>query len=632
MTKRTRNSTVGHAPPTRERSRISRYHVLGGAALIAGAICLTYFPALHGGFLMDDDHLLTANNLVKSPDGLYRIWFTTEPFEYYPISYSSFWVQWRLWGKNSTGYHAISLALHISAALLIWAILRKLTIPGAFLAALLFAVHPVNVESAGWIAQQRNMLAMLFFLFSIFCYLFAEEDRKDTSKKAPLNTWFWLSLMCFVLAMLSKGSVAIAPLVLLLIVWWQRRRLTAGDLLRTAPFFLIAAAFTCMNIWFQTHGDEIVIRSASFSERLAGAGAVVWFYLSTALAPINLLFVYPPWRVQIRDPIWWLPLAAILAVSAGLWWRRNALQANWIRPLLFAWSFYCVALLPVLGFADVGFMQYSLVADHYQHIAIIGVAALVAAALTVCRQHSQGAARSAVAAAMVLPVVLLMALTHEQSLRYGNPVELYQTTLLKNPDSWLAHVNLGRSLKQSGRLLEAIDQYRQSLTLKADADTYINLGNVLEALDRFPEAITQYQHALALKPDDALAHNSFGVVLAKTGQLREAIAHYELALLSKPDFTEAHYNLGLAFIRAGRPQEALDQFQRVLQLEPSDTAAAMNIALTCAQLNRPVEAISAAQKALDLARSQGQRPQAQEIENWLRSYRSQPNLPSSSIP
>ena len=196
--------------------------------MIGGASCLVYFPGLHGGLLMDDDILLTANELVKSPDGLHRIWFTTEPFEYYPISYSSFWLEWRVWGKTLTGYHAVSLALHIAASLLIWAILRKLAIPGSFLGALLFAVHPVNVESVGWIAQQRNMLALLFFLFSIYCYLIAEDARSELRKpKATLNPWFWLSLLAFVMAMFSKGSVAILPVVLLLIVWWTRGRLGA---------------------------------------------------------------------------------------------------------------------------------------------------------------------------------------------------------------------------------------------------------------------------------------------------------------------------------------------------------------------------------------------------------------------
>ena len=634
MSKRKRHAPAAHASAAAiDASRRPRYFVIVGAALIAFASCIVYFPALRGGFLMDDDILLTTNWLVKSSTGLHSIWLTTEPFEYYPISYSSFWLEWRLWGRNAAGYHVSNLVLHIAAALLIWAVLRKLAPACAFLAALLFAVHPLNVESVGWIAQRRNVLAMVFFLSSILWFLCAEGGRgadseRDGRAERTNRIWYCLSVLGFLLAMLSKGSVAILPVVLLLIIWWQRDRITLNDWLRTVPFFVIAGGLTGVNIWFQTHGAEVVIRDANYLERMAGAGAAIWFYLSKALLPIELIFVYPQWHIRVSDLLWWLPAAAVGVLTTTLLWIRNTSPRYWYRSLVLGWIFFCVALLPVMGFVDVGFMQYSLVADHYAHIALIGVVTLVAAALTWWQQQSKGMACYAAIAIMVLAVGSLMSLTYEQCRRYGNPIELYQATLLNNPDSWLAHINLGKTLKQSGRLPEAIDQFQQAIKLKSDdPNPFTNLGNALEQLGRFPEAIVQYQRALALKPDDPLAHNSLGVVLAETGQLQEAIEHYQHAVFCKPEFSEAHYNLGLALIRAALPQEALAHFQKVLQLEPSDTAAAMSIALTFAQLKRPEEAIAAAEKALSLAHRQEQTTEAQQIDGWLKSYAVGPRPP-----
>ena len=287
---------------------------------------------------------------------------------------------------HPTGYHVTNLLLHIADSLLVWLVLARLKIPGAFLAALLFAVHPINVESVAWIAQRKNVLSLLFFLLSIVWYLKStartDEVRGSNeidSDSLQLNSWYWLSLLAFLLAMLSKGSVAMLPLVLLLIVWWQRGRIQQTDIVRTIPFFIVAAVLTIVNIWFQSRGLTTPLRDVTPLARLLGAGAVVWFYLWKAVWPWPLIFVYPKWDIRPEELRWWLPLAGTLLVSAILIWQR---RTAWGRALLFAWAYFCIALLPVMGFTDVGYMKISLVADHYVHIALIGVVALVAAAWT----------------------------------------------------------------------------------------------------------------------------------------------------------------------------------------------------------------------------------------------------------
>ncbi len=200
------------------------------AAIIIFVAFIAYIPSISGGFIWDDELLITQNPLIKASDGIYQIWCTNEEADYWPVVNNMFWIEWRLWDKNPIGYHLANLFLHVVEALLIWIILRKLSIPGAFLAALIFAIHPVNVESVAWIAQGKNAMAMLLFLLSILCYLKMGEFPPSGNKSAAtgprlFSRWYWLSLSAFVLAMLSKGSVAVLPVLFLVIVWWQR---TAG--------------------------------------------------------------------------------------------------------------------------------------------------------------------------------------------------------------------------------------------------------------------------------------------------------------------------------------------------------------------------------------------------------------------
>ncbi len=617
--------TNTYPPSTRFASKVVP---LFKSTLIIIGVCLAYLPAMQGGPLMDDDQLLTENALVKAPDGLYRIWFTTESIDYWPITNTSFWLEWRLWGKSPVGYHATNVALHILAALLLWEILQKLRLPGAYLAALLFALHPLNVQSVAWISERKNTLAMVFFLLSIWFYL---RDRDldyshlpptssiDGPLKATSRRCYWLSLLAFTLAVLSKGSVAILPFVLLGFEWWSKG-LDRTQLLRIVPYFAIAISFACLNVWFQTHGATTAIRNASPIERLCGAGAVVWFYLAKAILPLDELFIYRDWQIVIKQVCWWIPFFAAASVTFLLWKTRGT--GAWARGMFAAWCYFCIALLPVLGFVDTGFMQYTLVADHYAYIALIGVTAMVAAGLTAWYEKSSGALRFAAVIVAVTTVPILAIGTGREAWLYGHPIELYTKTLAENPQAWPLRVHLGRIFKQTGRLPEAIAQYELAMAAKSDRpEIYTDLGNALELTGKFQNAIEQYQKALALNASDPIAHNGLGVILAKQDRLNEAIDHYRQAVQAKPDFADAFYNLGMALLRAGQPHDALKSFHRVLELDPQDTAAAINSALAYAQLGQSVEAIAAANHALALANAQGQLSEAKQIDAWLKAYR-----------
>jgi protein O-mannosyl-transferase len=697
--KKSANNQSSRDRPVGIHSPNQRLYVVLGAVVIAVAVFLAYLPSINGGFIFDDDKLLTNNVHIRSSDGLYKFWCTTEELDYWPVTYTTLWIEWRLWGMSPTGYHVTNLVLHIIESLLIWLILRKLSIPGAFLAAMLFAVHPVNVESVAWISQRKNMMAMLFFLLSIWWYLESEGITPGTSSGAkhllstihyPLTTslsfscWYCLSLAAFALAMLSKGSVAVLPVLLLGIVWWLRP-LTRWDLLKIAAFFLVSGVLTVVNLWFQTHGAETVMRTAGFTERLLGAGGVVWFYLYKSLLPVELAFVYPQWQIDAGIFVWWLPLSAAVVVTAVFWRYRQ----SWSRPFLFAWGFFCTALAPVLGFTDVGFMRYSLVADHYQHIALIAVAVLVAVGWNVWHQWSPSISRLSATFVAVAAVGILAFLTWRQSGIYSDGLTLYRATLEKNPDCWMAHNNLalalvdavqpgeaikhfqqaiilkpdyvdalnnyggvllklsrpgeaigyfqrvlqlkpehaealnnlGVSLEKTGRPQEAIFYYEKALRLRSDyLMAQANLGNLYFNLGKLQEAIDQYKKALAIKEDNPRIHNSLGNVYQAASQYQQAMEHYSRALQLKPDFPEAHNNLGGIMANDGRFQEAIGHFKMALQYRPDYVTACNNLALAYASLGQSSEAIATARKALDLARSQGQTAQVRQIEDWLKKY------------
>ncbi|HTQ39716.1 MAG TPA: tetratricopeptide repeat protein, partial [Pirellulales bacterium] len=543
---------------------------------------------------------------------------------------SAFWLEWRWFGTNTIGYHAFNLLLHIANALLIWLILRRLRVPGAYLAALLFAVHPVNVESVAWIAQLKNVLSLFFGLLSVLWYVQAEPDapKVPSPPSSPSSGtipalaygWYVLSLLAFALAMLSKGSVAIVPLMLLVIVWWRQGRITRRDLLRSAPFFLVAVILTAVNIWFQTHGSGEVIRDVTPLQRLLGAGAVVWFYLSKALVPWDLSFVYPQWNIDPANPLWWMPLAATVAVTVGLVWQR---QRTWVRPLLAAWLTFCLGLLPVLGLVDVHYMKYSLVADHYQYIAVISVLALVAAAVVIFTRRWPMAVTVTAGAMAALTCGML---AWQQSNIYLDPASLYQSIIAKNPDCWLAYNNWGVDLCDAGHSDAAIAQYEKALRIDPNNEAIEdNMGAALAKQGHYPEAIEYYRRALQLNPNYAEAYGNLGLALAQQGSLEEAIAQLQKALNLNPNLAEVSFNLAYDLKRVGRLPEALDQYQNALRLQPDNPQIHNNLGLLLDATGKHQEAIEHYYEALRL------NPQEAEAECNLANALVDMGQPQSAI-
>ena len=561
------------------------------AALLVGATVAAYLPTLRNGFVWDDDTSLTQNAFIRSEEGLRQFWFTTQTPDYWPVTATTFWAEWRLWGLNPLGYHLTNLSLHVGEVLLLWAILRRLGVPGAYLAALLFALHPVNVQSVAWITQRKNLMAMLFFLASTWWFL-----RGDPAAPTPVASggtgarWYWLSLLAFALAMLSKGSVAVLPVVFLGIIAY-RRRIEPRDAVRLLPYFIVAGVLTLVDIWFQGHhlAAAETIRRAGVTERILGAGAVVWFYLYKALVPLRLIFLYPRWQIDPGQVRWWLPLLGALALT-GLLWRKG-----WRGPLA-AWGYFCVALVPVMGFTDVYFMKFSLVADHYQHLALIGVTALAGAGWAKWRRRAPGALPVAAAA---LVAGGLAVLTWRQCLKYRNAETLFEITLRENPGSAMAHNNLGVILADAHRLPEAVAQFGDALRLDpAYADAERNFGLTLARSGQAAEAIPHYEAALRLQPDFASAEDDLGNAFLWLGRTAEAIPHFERAIALSPGDAEAQCNLGIALVRLDRLDQAIPHYEAAVRLEPDNAAMHLNFANALMRGGRAADAAAQYEQVL----------------------------------
>ena len=593
------------------------------AGLLLLATFVTYVPALRDGFVWDDDRLITDNPMIQAHDGLYRSWFTTEALDYYPLTSSFWWLQWRLWGKNPGGWHAVNVLLHAANVVLVWTVLRRLRIPGAWLAALLFAVHPVNVATVAQINEQKNTLSMLLYAVAILLYLRFDETSHWR--------WYGWSLVAFLLALLSKTAVVMLPVVLLGCVWWLHGRVRPRDWLRAAPFFALSILMAVTTIWFEYNRDLSgrVVRVGGLFSRVAVAGLAPWFYLSKAVLPLDLCLIYPQWNPEAWGWSGWLPGIALAGSVAFLWWKRH----GWGRPLLFGLGYFVVMLFPVLGFFDQGFYRYSLVADHWQYYSIVGVTALAAAGAVALGPRLRRGQQPVIGLVAGVVVIVLAAMSWQRCRGFRDQETLFRDNLVHNPLAWVVHYNLGLTLANTGRIQEAIEHYEQALRIKPDypeahnnlafalekegrtqeaiehyeqalrigtdnPEGHYNLGNALEQAGRYPEAIKQYEQALRIRPRFPEVHNNLAFALEKEGRMQEAIGHYEDALRIEPDYAEGHYNLGIELARLGRVQEAMEHWEQALRINPDFAEAHYNLGNALKKLGRTPEAIAHYEQAL----------------------------------
>jgi Flp pilus assembly protein TadD len=504
------------------------------AAFLVVLTFVAYLPAIRGGFIWDDDTHVTENIALRSLFGLKLIWFKLGATpQYYPLTHTSFWVQWHLFGANPLPYHLANVVMHTASALILWRILVMLEIRGAFLAAAIFALHPVQVESVAWVSERKNVLSGLFYMLAAWAYL-----KADTRG-------YVLSLIAFTAAVLSKTVAGSLPAALLLVLWWKHGRITRRQILWLLPMFVIAIVMgritSSMERWnVGATGPEW---DYGFVQRMLIAGRAVWFYVLKIVFPIELSFIYPKWKLD--SWAWIFPLAGVIVIIA-LWLGR----AWWGRGPLAATLFFVGTLIPALGFVNVYPMRYSFVADHFQYLASIGIIVLIA----------QVFVRWERAASVVLPLVLAV-LTWQRAEAFSNPESLWVDTLDKNPSAWIAHDQLGAILANRNDVEQAAGHFATAIELEPHhIEAYIGMGNLmLYQENNAQEAVVWMRKAVAVRPDRPLPHYVLGKALRAAGDLSGAVGAFEAAIRVSPQFVPAYLQLAEVYTAMGQPDKAEEQ-------------------------------------------------------------------------
>ena len=558
--------------------------------LILGVVTLmAYNPAWHGQLLWDDDNCSTPPEL-RSVEGLRRIWFQPRATaQYYPLLYTSYWIQQRVWGDSPTGYHLINLLLHIGCVVLVLKILRFLRIPGAELAAIIWALHPVNVETVAWIAERKNVLSGIFALAATLWYLKFDDTRSRRN--------YALAIGLFLFGLLSKTAIVALPLAWLVILWWKRGTISwRRDVVPSIPFVCLSVTAGLVTRWFEDVGIgyKSKLLDLSLLDRCLIAGRAFWFQLSNLFWPSNLTFVYPRW--DINAGVWWQYLfpIGVLALLVILWNIRR-----WSRAPLAGVLIYILLLLPSLGFLNIYFFIYSFVADHWQYLACLGIIVPCASGITLLAGRKESWQDWLEPAITLVLGGVLFVLTWQQSRMYTDIETLYRMTIARNPGCWMAQANLGNILYRANRIPEAMDLFNQALKIKP-AVGYYSIGNALLQKGRTSEAIDQYKQALRIDPDYADAHHNLGSALDMLGRTREAIEHYQQALRIDPGSSGTHNNLGHALAETGQTLEAITHYKEALRITPNSADVHNNLAAALAQTGRTSEAIEQLKAALQI--------------------------------
>jgi protein O-mannosyl-transferase len=639
MKRGARKKTTTVATKSETRARWSRNWLWG--VLLAAAAIIVYAPAWKAGYIWDDDIYVTANQLLTAPDGLRRIWFSLEsPSQYFPLVYTTFRFERLLWGLNPTGYHLVNIALHAANSVLVWMCLRALRTPGAWLGAALWALHPAQVESVAWITERKNVLMGFFFLLTLLSWIkFLDESGP------PKWRFYGAAIFFYAFALFSKTTACTLPAALLLILWLQKRPVTWQRVLQICPFVACGIVMGLVTIWWERYhqGTQGQLFALGITERLLIASHAFWFYLGKLFWPMKLLFIYPRWRVPgalAFDYLWGVALGGLAVL---IWYLRRYVG----RGLEVAALFFLLTLGPVLGFIMLYTFRYSFVADHYQYLACVGPLAMVGAGIVKAERFvSAGTVRFYRAVVPGLLLILLGALTWNQSRMYRDNDVLWDTTIREEPHSWMPRTNKAFALLQQGRMEEAFDWFRQSLQENPEqAEVYntmalarVRSGRIYEAfeylnkalelepdrpdilwnaagahleLGHIDQASDYLQRALKSMPHYVPALTDYGLILLQKGRTEEAIEYLRRALRFDPNFQSARYYLGNALLQVRRPQEAVTEFQTMLSKNPDDLNALKNLAWILATW--PDSSVRDGARAVELAEranklSNGRRP------------------------
>lgn len=579
-------------------------------AIIVLATLWIYSPAYHGDWLWDDDQAITANPVAQGPWNFYKHWIWPDGADYWPLTGTGFWIQWHLFGPNPTGYHVVNILLHALGALTFWRLLRVMKLPGAWLGGLLFAIHPVAVESVTWVSEFKNTLSLPLLMLAAAAYVKFDETDKDLP---AARTHYVAAVGLYLLAMFAKTSMVMFPFVLLIYAWWKRGRIARADIVASVPFFVISLILGLMTIKFQHDkaiGQETILVGSLWSvsglaQRFALAGMSILHYLWKTIWPFNLMTIYPRWDVE--PPKAWQFLAWPIIIGAGWWlWTRrgSATSPTWQRHLIFVLGFFVLMLFPILGFITISYMRITWVADHFQYLPMLSIIGFASAAAATVYARVKESERHLV---LATSAVLLAALGYS-SFRYAHAwageESLWPHTIAGHPNPctyprcgcWQAHNRLGAKKFARGDVEGAHYHFQNSTRLRPDlGETHNNLGTTLSARAQMfaqrgdpaaakremDAAIEQFAEACRVTPHVPAIHVNLANALAAAGRFGEAADKYKWLLEREPNNPALLNNYGVALYKQGKKDESIVQLRRALEIAPNlkDAKESLAVAL-----------------------------------------------------
>jgi tetratricopeptide (TPR) repeat protein len=553
---------------------INHQNLIGIITIIL-LILFSYWGAMYNGFVWDDSVYLTDRKLTTLK-GLLKIW--TQPsitdHPYYPLTHTSFWLEYHIWGSNPFGYHLVNIILHAINAIVVWLILRHLGIKGAWMCAAVFAVHPVHVESVAWITERKNLLSGMFYLLSVFNFLRFYFVPREKGKKGDLRLYI-LSVVLFIFSMLSKSAFCTLPIALLLIIWWKNNRITRSDARLLMPFFAVAAALGIFTIWMEKHHVGAYGAEWSFSliERFLIASRALWFYAAKLIWPFELIFIYPRWNVNHH--IWWqyLYLVGVAVVLAVLWSLREKIgKGPLVCVLLFATN-----LMPALGFINFYMMIFSFVADHLQYIASIGLIIMFVSWVSKCSANLGLEARRFVFVLCAIILILLSFRTKEQTRIYKNKITLYTDIINKNPSCWMAYNNRGRRYEARGEYYLAFKDYNKAIDINpyckegsssTCAHLYNNRGIIYIMKEQYDLAIADFNKALSIEPNFVKPYLNRGVVYINQNDYKTALVNFNKAIEKDPEYVKGYIDRAAVYSAQGLFDLAMADYNKAIGIDP----------------------------------------------------------------
>lgn len=530
----------------------------------------------------DDPVYVTENPQVRAGltgDGLTWAFTTFRDSNWFPLTWLSHMLDYQLFGLDSGWHHLTNVCLHALSTMLLFSVLQRMTAARwrSALVALMFALHPLHVESVAWVAERKDVLSALFWMLTLSAYV------SYAARQSRIR--YFLTLLVFCLGLMAKPMLVTLPVVLILLDLWPLRR---GFRIAEKLPFLVASLLSSIIAYVahQRGGAVATFEVIPLTTRVENAAVSYALYILKTLWPTRLAVFYP-------YPLQSLIVPAIFAAIALLAITVLAILAFRQRPYLaIGWLWYIVTLLPVIGLIQTGSQAR---ADRYTYIPMIGLLiALVWGLSEVLKPWPRIQAVLAAAA-----VAACFTLTWFQVQTWRDDISLYQHAIAVVPDNYLARFNLAAVLEAQGRTDDAVAQLREAVRVRPYyVPARAELGQLLAVEGHPGEALEELQTAVKLRPDDAIARFRLGSVLGSLGRVNEAEEEFEQAIRLQPDNADAHYNLGLALAQQERMQEAVREFEATLRLRPEDADAHFNLGIALARLGRIDDAIPQFSEAL----------------------------------